>query len=198
MLAIMQDVSSILAAINGGDCAATQRLFPVVYEELRRLARSLLASEPAGQSIQPTDLVHEAFLRLVDSDQELQWNSRGHFFSAAARAMRRILIDNARRKQSLRRGGDRQRSMLEPAELADPHDPQFLLALNMELDRLRAIDPLTVDLVEMRFFAGLTIQETADLLEISVRTANRKWAFAKAWLYMKITENHLVNPEGVG
>ena len=184
----MNDVTLILQAIQKGDPAASDQLLPMVYNELRRLARSKLADEPSGQTLQPTALVHEAYVRLVGAKTPQAWNSKGHFFAAAANAMRRILIENARRKNSLRRGGDFHRVDVENFEIADPNDPAFLVALDASLDQLAKENPVVAQVVSLRFFAGLSIEETSEALDISVRTVNRHWSFAKAWLYSNLSD----------
>lgn len=148
-----------------------------------------MVNEPAGQTLQPTALVHEAYVRLVDAKSKQTWNSKGHFFGAAANAMRRILIDNARKKKSLRRGGEKQRVDIEAMDLSDPNDPSLLVALDESLTRLSQSNPDIAQVVSLRYFAGLTIEETSEALGISVRTVNRHWSFAKAWLYAELTED---------
>jgi len=169
-----------------GDARAAEQLLPLVYDELRRLAAQRLARETPGQTLQATALVHEAYLRLVDDDKAQHWDSRGHFFAAAAEAMRRILIDNARRRRSLRRGGEAQRQPLDNLEAAVPGSDDELLAVNEALERLQKVDPPKADLVKLRYFAGLTIPESAQALGISVTTANRYWAYARAWLHEEL------------
>src|SRR5262245_56966131 len=176
----MSDVTRILSALDAGDPNAADQLLPLVYDELRKLAAAKLASEKPGQTLQATALVHEAYLRLVGPDAAQNWNGRGHFFAAAAEAMRRILIDSARRRRSQRRGGDAERRSLQELEAADPAADDELLALDDSLARLHQIDPPKAELVKLRYFAGLTIPEAAHALGISVTTANRYWAFARA------------------
>ena len=178
----MNDVTRILTAVEQGDPNAAARLLPLIYDELRRLAAQRLAKEPAGQTLQATALVHEAYVRLVDVEQAQQWHGRGHFFAAAAEAMRRVLIDSARRKKADKRGGDRQRLELLDAELAVDSTGEDLFAVDEALSRLAANEPDIAKLVELRFFAGMTLQQAADLLNISLRSANRDWAYARAWL----------------
>ena len=185
----MSEVTRILSAIEQGDPAASEELLPLVYNELRRLAQMKMAQEASAQTLQPTALVHEAYLRLVDSNNPQAWNSRGHFFGAAAEAMRRILVENARRKQRLRHGGGRKRVDLEKLDLSDPNDSEFLTALDRSLDLLAQEHAVIAQVVSLRFFVGLSIQETADALNLSVRTVNRHWAFAKAWLYQELSED---------
>ena len=175
----MSDVSRILTQISSGDPSAAEQLFPLVYEELRRLAATRLAHEKPGQTLQATALVHEAYLRLV-GDQH--FNGRGHFFAAAAEAMRRILVENARRRTRVKHGGGRQREDLPP-DVAGPEPPDDdLLAIDAALAKLAQHDPLKARLVELRFFAGLTGDQAAEALGISPSTADRQWVFARAWL----------------
>ncbi len=190
----MNDVTQLLNAIDQGDPHAASQLLPLVYDELRRLAAQKLAQEQPGQTLQATALVHEAYLRLVREDQDQHWDHRGHFFAAAAEAMRRILVEAARKKRSEKHGGDRMRVELEVAqsEAADPrHD---LIALDAALTKLAAKDPQAARLVEMRHFAGLTIPEVARALDISPRTADRVWAYARAWLHRELTDTD-TNPD---
>ena len=182
----MTDVTRILSAIEQGDPHAAGQLLPLVYEELRQLAAQKLAQEVSGQTLQATGLVHEAYLRLVDVDKAQRWNSRGHFFAAAAEAMRRILVDNARRKRSRKRGGDLIRQDLDAVEIALPECPEDLVALDEALNKLAATDKAAAEVVQLRFFAGLPIPEVAEVLGISPRTADRLWAYARAWLYEEI------------
>lgn len=184
---LMSEVTRIINAIELGDQAASEQLLPLVYNELRRLAQVKMAQEPSGQTLQPTALVHEAYLRLVDAKNPQAWNSRGHFFAAAAQAMRRILVENARRKQGLRHGGGRKRLDLDKLELSDPNDSEFLTALDESLEQLGEQDPVIAQVVSLRFFVGLSIEETAQAMNVSVRTVNRHWAFAKAWLYQDLS-----------
>jgi RNA polymerase sigma factor (TIGR02999 family) len=180
------EVTCILNSLDAGDPDATERLLPLVYAELRRLAAQRLAHEKPGQTLQATALVHEAYLRLVDGEHQQRWNSRGHFFAAAAEAMRRILVESARRKHSLKRGGAMSRQPLSEAELAAPDPTWEILALDEALERLESHDPQAVSLVKLRYFSGLTIPQSAEALDISTRTAERLWTFAKAWLYREI------------
>ncbi len=182
----MTDVTRILSAIEQGDPQAAEQLLPLVYAELRKLAAQRLAQEKPGQTLQATALVHEAYLRLVDADKADNWNSRGHFFAAAAEAMRRILVDNARRKQAAKHGGDVARQDLDGLEIALPEVPEDLVALDEALTRLAATDKTAADLVHLRFFAGLPLSEVAQQLGISPRTADRLWAYARAWLHQEI------------
>lgn len=183
----MNDVTRILSAIEQGDPHAAEELLPLVYGELRKLAAAKLAQEKPGQTLQATALVHEAFLRLVDTNHVQHWNSQGHFFAAAAEAMRRILIENARRKQAQKRGGQAQRIDLDAIELADLPCDEKLLAMEHALVRLAEKDPVKAELVKRRYFAGLTNQEAAGMLGISTATADRYWAYARAWLQQEIT-----------
>jgi RNA polymerase sigma factor (TIGR02999 family) len=178
----MNEVTQILHAIGQGDPAAADQLLPLVYDELRQLAAHKLGSETPGQTLQPTALVHEAYLRLVGAGDEPNWDSRGHFFAAAAEAMRRILVENARRKESRKRGGDRARADCDLSQLAAPEFREDLLALDEALTRLAAADPEAARLVQLRYFAGLTLAEAAKVLGVSPRTADRLWAYARAWL----------------
>jgi RNA polymerase sigma factor (TIGR02999 family) len=187
----MSDVTRILSAIEEGDPHAAEQLLPLVYDELRKLARQKLAREQPGQTLDATGLVHEAYLRLVPSGdasapRDQNWNSRGHFFAAAAEAMRRILVENARRKGSDKRGGRLVRHDLDDVELATPELGEELLALNEALVRLEEKDPVKAELVKLRHFTGLTIDEAAQVLGISMTTANRYWAYARAWLHQEI------------
>jgi RNA polymerase sigma factor (TIGR02999 family) len=186
----MNDVTQILQAIEQGDPHAASQLLPLVYDELRTLAAQKLAQERSGQTLEPTALVHEAYLRLVGGDapplQEQSWNNRGHFFGAAAEAMRRILIENARRKQRLRHGGGQKRLNLDRLDLADDTADEQLLALDEALTKLAAQEPVVTEVVKLRYFTGLTIEQTAEALGLSVRTANRHWAYARAWLYQQL------------
>ena len=181
----MSEMTRILSAIERGDPRAAEELLPLVYDELRRLAAQRLAREAPGQTLQATALVHEAYLRLVGAEDP-GWNGRGHFFAAAAEAMRRILIERARRTQSLRRGGDRDRLDLDPAELAAPERSDDLLALDEALDRLAIKDARKAELVKLRYFAGLTMEQAAETLGISLATAHRDWNYARAWLHRSI------------
>jgi RNA polymerase sigma factor (TIGR02999 family) len=179
----MNEVTCILSAIERGEPRAAEQLLPLVYDELRRLAAHWLAHEKPGQTLQPTALVHEAYVRLVDRETIQRWDSRGHFFAAAATAMRRILVEQARRRGRLRHGGGRQRVDLLERELAgSPADYERILLLDEALDRLAAVRPQAAELVKLRFFSGLTAEEAAPIVGLSIRTARRLWAFARAWL----------------
>jgi len=183
----MSDVTRILSAIEQGDPSAAEQLLPLVYDELRQLAAQRLAREKPGQTLEATALVHEAYLRLVDSEQAQQFNSRGHFFAAAAEAMRRILVESARRKGRLKRGGGLARLDLGAAEeAAVPEVREDLLALDEALTKLAAADPQAARLVELRYFGGLPVAEAARSLGVSPRTADRLWAFARAWLLREV------------
>jgi RNA polymerase sigma factor (TIGR02999 family) len=183
----MSDVTRILAAIEQGDARAADELLPLVYEELRRLAAAKMSREPPGQTLQATALVHEAYIRLVGSEAR-NWSGRTHFFAAAAEAMRRILIDNARRKQRLKRGGGRQKVDLDDAELAIEGPSDDLIALDEALAKLAEMDKVKADLVKLRYFAGLTLEQAASVLKLPERTAKRYWAHARAWLYRQVTD----------
>src|SRR5215471_14453290 len=178
----MNDVTQVLAAVERGEPQAVQQLFPLVYDELRKLAAQKLAHEKAGQTLQPTALVHEAYLRLVGGTPQRHWNGRGHFFAAAAEAMRHILVDNARRKRAAKHGGGRQRVPLDDVVPAPPEGTDDLLALDEALTRLAALDPEAAQVVHLRYFAGLSLDETAESLGMARTTAYRHWTFARAWL----------------
>jgi RNA polymerase sigma factor (TIGR02999 family) len=181
----MPDVTYLLSAINSGDPLAAEQLLTVVYDDLRRLAAHCLAHEPPGQTLQPTELVHEAYLRLLGS-KRAHWDSRGHFFAAAAQAMRLILVENARRKHRLKRGGDVARVPMEEAELLAPEPSEDVLALDEALTELAATDRAAAELVQLRYFGGLSIPDAAQILGVSPRTAIRLWTFARHWLWDKI------------
>jgi RNA polymerase sigma factor (TIGR02999 family) len=178
----MSDVTHILSAVEQGDPYAAAQLLPLVYQELRKLAAQRLAQEAPGQTLQATALVHEAYLRLVDVEKAQRWNSRGHFFAAAAEAMRRILVDAARSKDTLKRGTGRRRQALDEASLVAPPLDEDILAINKALDRLAAIDSEAAELVKLRFFAGFTAEQAAEAMGISPRSADRIWAYARAYL----------------
>ncbi|HKS38006.1 MAG TPA: sigma-70 family RNA polymerase sigma factor [Verrucomicrobiae bacterium] len=182
----MSDVTRILNAIENGDAKAADELLPLVYEELRRLAASKMANEAAGHTLQPTALVHEAWLRLVGNENP-KFKNRAHFFASAAEAMRRILIDRARQKRALRRGGGQQRVNLDEVEVASSDSDDQLLAMNEALDKLAARNPLESEVVKLRYFVGMTNDEAAEALGISPRTAKYYWTHARAWLYHAIT-----------
>jgi RNA polymerase sigma factor (TIGR02999 family) len=182
----MSEVTRILSAIDQGDPQAAEQLLPLVYDELRKLASQKLAREAPGQTLQATSLVHEAYLRLVDVEKAQDWNTRGHFFAAAAEAMRRILIETARRKRAVKRGGDQAKVDLDQLEIAASDMPHDLLALDEALIAFTAVDPKAAELVKLRYFAGLTIKQAAEVLGVSPRTADSLWAFARAWLLQRI------------
>ena len=182
----MSDVTRILESIERGDPKAADELLPLVYGELRKLAAARMANEAPNQTLQPTALVHEAWLRLVGNDDQAQFQNRAHFFAAAAEAMRRILIDKARRKQAIRHGGDQQRVDIESVEIASLADDDELLAVNEALDKLAAQNQVEAELVKLRYFVGLTLEEAAEVLGISARTADNYWAHARAWLFRAI------------
>lgn len=181
----MSDVTRILHAIEEGDARASDELLPLVYDELRQLAAQKLSQEKPGQTLQATALVHEAYLRLVGSE-ETSWENRGHFFIAAAEAMRRILIENARKKKRIKRGGELQRVDLSEADLVIEGPSEDLLALDEALERLSEKDKVKADLVKLRFFAGLTLAQAAQVLGISHNTADQYWAYARSWLHLEV------------
>ena len=185
-MAAMSDVTQILFAIEEGDPRAAEQLLPLVYDELRKLAQQKLAQEVPRQTLQATALVHDAYLRLVDVEKAQQWNSRGHFFAAAAEAMRRILIDQARQRRSQRHGGGLKRRAVERVEIAAPEPSIDILAVDQALERFEKIDKLKAELVKLRYFAGLTIPQAAQALGISTTTADRYWAYARAWLHTEL------------
>jgi RNA polymerase sigma factor (TIGR02999 family) len=178
----MGDVTRILADIEQGDPRAAEQLLPLVYDELRKLAAKKVAQENPGLTLQATALVHEAYLRLVGSSPQ-EWDNRRHFFAAAAEAMRRILIENARRRQRLRHGGDRQQVALNEVDLAAEVPVDELLLVNEALEELAEADPTAAELVKLRYFAGMTVEEAADILGVPPRSAYRNWAYARAWLF---------------
>jgi RNA polymerase sigma factor (TIGR02999 family) len=186
----MTDVTRVLNAIEQGDPQASAELLPLVYDELRKLAAQKMAQEAPGQTLQATALVHEAYLRLVDVKQAQQWNSRGHFFAAAAEAMRRILVENARHKRRLKRGGNCERLDFAGLDIAIEGPCDDLVALDEALDKLAEKHPEKAELVKLRYFAGLTVTEVAAMLGISTSTADRHWTYARAWLYRSLA------PEG--
>jgi RNA polymerase sigma factor (TIGR02999 family) len=182
----MSDVTQILSQIQSGDPTAPEQLLPLVYNELRKLAAAKLANEKPGQTLQATALVHEAYLRLVDVEQAQHWNNRGHFFVAAAEAMQRILIENARRKRRQKRGGALGRVALDAAALSDRTPAEDLLDLNEALDCLAVQDPQTAQFVKLRYFAGLSVEEAAEVVGLSRSTAGEHWAYARAWLRRRL------------
>jgi RNA polymerase sigma factor (TIGR02999 family) len=198
----MTEVTRILAAIDQGDPQAAEQLLPLVYDELRRLAAQKLAQEKPGQTLQATALVHEAYLRLLGGEQAQNWNSRGHFFSAAAEAMRRILVDNARRKRRPKHGGNQKQIPLDAIALPVEDRLHDLLALDEALSKLARQDPLKAELVKLRYFACLSVEETAACLGIAPITAKRYWAVARAWLYDALSDDEVTgpgrNPSGQG
>ena len=181
----MSDVTQVLAAIQQGDINAADKLLPLVYEELRKLAAHKMANEAAGQTLQPTALVHEAWMRLAGKENP-RFENRGHFFAAAAEAMRRILIEKARRKRALRHGGGQQRVDFEDVQLASPSDDDQLLAVNEALEKLAVRNKVEAELVKLRYFIGMTLEQSAEVLGISARTADNYWAHARAWLFREI------------
>jgi RNA polymerase sigma factor (TIGR02999 family) len=189
----MSEVTQILSAIEQGDPGAAEQLLPLVYDELRQLAAQRLLHEQPGQTLEATALVHEAYLRLVDVEKAQQWNSRGHFFAACAEAMRRILIESARRKGRERHGGGRQRIDLDEALLVS-EDSGELLVLDEALARLEAADPVAAAVVRLRYFAGLTMPEAAEALGLPLRTAERNWTYARTWLHRELSRDDSASP----
>lgn len=186
----MKQITEILHAIEHGNASAAHDLLPIVYDELRKLAAQRLAGESPGQTLQATALVHEAYLRLVGAEQaDPKWDSRGHFFAAAAEAMRRILIDCARKKHARKRGGARRKLTLDAADISIDAVPDEIIDLDEALSRLAAEDAVKAELVKLRFFAGLSLKDAARILGISSTTADRYWAYARAWLYQAITSS---------
>lgn len=183
----MSDVTQLLDAIHQGN-GATEDLLPLVYDELRKLAAHKMAGERPGQTLQPTALVHEAYLRLIGSNQAQQWEGRGHFFAAAAQAMRRILVESARRKKRLKHGGDLERVDPDAIELPQPMTDDQLLALDEALDRLASIDSRAAEMVKLCFYVGLTQERAAKELDVSLATAERLWAFARVWLFRELEQ----------
>jgi RNA polymerase sigma factor (TIGR02999 family) len=185
----MNDVTRILSAIEQGDPHAAEQLLPLVYDELRKLAAQKMAQEKPGQTLQATSLVHDAYIRLVDVDKAQHFNSRGHFFAAAAEAMRRILVEQARRRNAAKRGGLAGREALHESVIAAPEKSLDVLALNDALDQFAIIDPVAANLVKLRFFAGLNMTEAAEALGKSVRSAHEIWAYARSWLHRKMSSD---------
>jgi RNA polymerase sigma factor (TIGR02999 family) len=192
----VSEVTRILQAAQQGDPRAAEELLPLVYEELRRLAAHKMANEASGHTLQPTALVHEAWLRLVGHEGQAQFHNRAHFFAAAAEAMRRILIDRARRKQAVRHGGGQQRVEVQDLDLASPDDDEQLLAVNEALDKLAIEHQAEAELVKLRYFAGMTNDEAAQILGISPRTAKYYWTHARAWLFREIESSRSAGGEG--
>ncbi len=185
-MVVMTNITQILSQIEDGDPSAAEQLLPLVYEELRKLAVAKLANEKPGQTLQATALVHDAYIRLVDVEKAQHWNSRGHFFGAAAEAMRRILVEKARREQRLKRGGDLHRVELSAVQLTIDGPGTDILALDEALTKLGKKKPEIMELVKLRYFAGLTVDEAANVLGIAASTADRHWTYARAWLYRQL------------
>jgi len=188
IITIMTEVTRILEQIQQGDPNAAGQLLPLVYDELRKLAAQKMAQEAPGQTLQATALVHEAYVRLVNVEKVQHWDSRGHFFAAAAEAMRRILVESARRKNSPKRGGGRARADLDNEQIAAPEIQEDVVALDQALTKLAGVDKTAADLVQLRYFAGLTLPEAATILGVSPRTAGRLWSYARAWLRQEMEE----------
>lgn len=184
----MTDVTRLLDAAATGDRQAAADLLPLVYDELRKLAAARMAAESPGQTLQPTALVHEAYLRLVGPTENARWENRGHFFAAAAEAMRRILVEGARRKNAVKHGGGRQRLDPDTIAVSGPEQDDDLVAIDAALDRLATVDPVKAELVKLRYFAGLTIEQAANALGISAATAKRYWAYSRAWLFQQVSD----------
>lgn len=182
----MQSVTQILHSIQSGGPHTTDELFPLVYDQLRKLASSQMSRESRGQTLDATALVHEAFLRLVDSEIQTQWESRNHFFVAAAESMRRILVEKARQKKTLKRGGNLVRQVVDASQLADTQPSEEILALDKALEKLEVREPVKAELVKLRYFCGFSNVEACELLRISERSGERYWTYAKAWLYREI------------
>jgi RNA polymerase sigma factor (TIGR02999 family) len=183
----MTEVTRILDAIEQGDLHASEQLLPLVYDELRMLAAQKLAQERPGQTLQPTALVHEAYLRLVNVEKVQHWESRGHFFAAAAEAMRRVLVEDARRKRAVKHGGEARRLDIDVDHLEHPRQAEEVLAVDEALAKLARENPPVARLVTLRYFAGMTLEEASTVLQVSVRTAHRYWDYARAWLYREIS-----------
>jgi RNA polymerase sigma factor (TIGR02999 family) len=184
----MNDVTRILSAIEQGDASSAAKLLPLVYDELRKLAAAKMSNESPDQTLQATALVHEAYLRLVGTENKQRWDSRGHFFAAAAEVMRRILVDNARRRQSLKHGGGLERKNVDDLAIAGPEPDEKVLALSEALEKLSATDKAAAELVKLRYFAGLTGKDAAAALGLAERTAERIWVYARAWLLKELTD----------
>ncbi len=191
----MSDVTRILDQMEQGEPSAADQLLPLVYDELRRLAQQKLAQERPGQTLQPTALVHEAYMRLVDGDPTREWNGRGHFFAVAAEAMRRILIESARRKRRYKHGGDLARVDFNGVDLVTNLPPDELLALNDALEELASQDPAAAELVKIRYFAGLSVEQAGKSLGLSRTTAYRHWTYARAWLFAQLQGEERPEPE---
>jgi len=194
----MSEVTRILSAIEQGDPHAAEQLLPLVYHELRGLAAQMLAQEQPGQTLQATALVHEAYVRLVNVEDVQHWSSLGHFFAAAAEAMRRILVESARRKNRLKHGGERRRVNLDESCQVEANLPDDLEALDEALTRFEALDPLAAHLVKLRFFAGLSMPQAAQALGIPLRTAERNWTYARTWLHRALAPENTAGPSGPG
>ena len=184
----MTDVTRILSAIEQGDPSAAEQLLPLVYDELRKLAAAKMVQEKPGQTLQATGLVHEAYVRLVDVEKAQHWNSRGHFFGAAAEAMRRILVESARRRNSPKRGGDWERQERSTSQLVAPKVSDNLIALDEALEKLAGEDPSSAELMKLRYFAGLTVKQAAEVMGVSARKADFIWSYARAWLRKEIDQ----------
>ena len=189
MLIGMSDVTRILNQINAGEPQAAERLLPLVYDELRKLAAARMSHEQPGQTLQATALVHDAYIRLVDVDSAKEWDSRGHFFAAAAEAMRRILIEQARKKARQKRGGDLQKVDIDAADIAIHISPENFLAIDEAVTVLEQQDPEAAQIVKLRYFTGMSVEQAAETLEMSSRTAYRHWNFARAWLYGELLDS---------
>jgi RNA polymerase sigma factor (TIGR02999 family) len=183
----MNEITQVLMRIRKGEPSAAEALLPLVYEELRKLAAQKMAQENPGQTLQPTALVHEAYLRLVDVEQCPRWDGRGHFFAAAAEAMRRILVERARRKKAVKHGGGRRQLDVDTVAILAPENDDDLVAIDEALDRLAALDAVKAELVKLRYFAGLTIEECAESLGISCATAKRHWTYSRIWLFEQVS-----------
>lgn len=191
----MSDITRILSQIESGDPTAAEQLLPLVYDELRKLATARMAQEKSDRTLQATALVHEAYIRLVDTKKTQHWDSRGHFFSAAAEAMRRILVENARRRKRLKHGGGRNCQELQDVPTMLPDVREDLVALDAALERLQRVDGQAAELIHLRYFAGLPLAQVAELMNISPRTADRIWAYARAWLHREIQGTEHSNSE---
>ena len=190
-----KSVTRLLAAVGQGEAAAQEKLWAVIYDQLHTLARRQMADEPPGRMLQPTSLVHEAYLRLF-GDEAVQWANRRHFFAAAARAMRRIRVEEARRRRCLKRRGGRQRVSIDEAATVLKQDPTEVLAVDEALNRLQEVDPRQAQVVQLRYFAALTVDETAHALDLSPKTVNNEWRFARAWLHRQLTKGGTRSAKG--